>query len=446
MVRNQLVSLFSLGAALAGLAASYACIAQSAPGSDVALTQLDLARDYRLGAHITLHIASRPVGEVLYTIADLVHAEMRAVSWDREQRISLDVTDRPASDVMSQIANALSHGAPNGWRWALTDGTTHDPAYVMARSKAFVASEGDARDYPRQKAIELLKLMRAAARELHSGQAGQSLFALPAPQQRWLQSPESMQLRESLGAITDGQFASMSIHHPVPLAKITGKAQSLEFLPDDNHGNSPDRVASYTLRLMADAPASTVISEVKLNPVRDTLPDLRLAQDGNTTSIDPSQALQKANVHGRDLRDCGMLFHAIAASAHKYIIVEQFYKCGTDGTPHQVLADVSTGSFEAICNRICDAWNYQALQVGDTYYFWSKTWALDRAADIPDGTLSHWQHIIETRGNFTARDRGIAAGIHTWQQIGTTLKSWLPESGPWSSRTEYEELRTAGVK
>ena len=95
MVRNQLVSLFSLGAALAGLAASYACIAQSAPGSDVALTQLDLARDYRLGAHITLHIASRPVGEVLYTIADLVHAEMRAVSWDREQRISLDVTDRP---------------------------------------------------------------------------------------------------------------------------------------------------------------------------------------------------------------------------------------------------------------------------------------------------------------------------------------------------------------
>ena len=103
------------------------------------------------------------------------------------------------------------------------------------------------------------------------------------------------------------------------------------------------------------------------------------------------------------------------------------------------------GTLPQIVAGLCREWNLHAEKVGDDYLFWSRTWALDRAADIPERILSKWRTRFGVQGGLTLNDDMEIAAALTWPQVNLTLNLALPASGPWDQKKSYNALRLLGL-
>ena len=122
---------------------------------------------------------------------------------------------------------------------------------------------------------------------------------------------------------------------------------------------------------------------------------------------------------------------------------EAFYKTVYWGARSKGLQRLK-GTLPQLLNAICQEWGYHVKKAGDDYVLWSKTWAQDRARDIPESLLAQWRKRGERQAGYTLDDRIEMASSLTWPQLRLTLPMAIEKAGPWETKRDADILRFIG--
>lgn len=174
-------------------------------------------------------------------------------------------------------------------------------------------------------------------------------------------------------------------------------------------------------------------------------------QDAQGTVVDLAPLLAAKTTTPAQRADIGFTLQALAQAAHLNIYQEDFLRkslMDSDpdaNTPAPPPAGLKTlkGTASALIAAICAHWDYRWQRVGGDYLFWSRTWAVDRADDIPERLIAPWRRRLKAQGAFTLDDRAGIASALPLHLIRLTLDPALPEAGPWSPAS-YHLLRLLG--
>ncbi len=232
--------------------------------------------------------------------------------------------------------------------------------------------------------------------------------------------------------------------YPGGVPDIPPDPPSLSFRCDDYDEDHPERAALYGLYLQGVALADSSQMHLVFDPVGDSAPAgpiTEIPDDGQVIDLTPW--LKAPGVTTEQRSDVGFTLQALAEAANLSLYEEQFFKPSYWGARPGGLKTF-TGTLASLVRAICTEWGYRAARVGDDYLFWSRTWAQDRAVDVPEALIRKWRQREKQQGSFALDDRIEMASMLTWPQLRLTLNLILPDAGPWTSRREATALRFLG--
>ena len=459
-----------------------------------------LLRDIpELQQKITLDATDRPIGEVLAKISPSLPVDLSAERNVADQRVTLHVTNQPVYVLMGRLTRLLSHhpDTSEGYQWGNLDraaGTR--PAYQLWRDGHSVNEEESALDYPRREIGVLLRDVRnmsgmspqdlqkyagdfpykisastdslytRAFQGLSDTQLDDLVAGQPLPLDPTVFAPEIAALHQEevdraqagwksaqafLAANPGASMPGVSLSSPPPDVPLT--PPMLSVVPGSNYENYTDNFflsspTQYNVHLEGVSNDSLLLDTYDTNANRspDRVPPPKGPQLGPIVDLTP--LLTAKSVTPAQRRDVGFTLQALAHAAHITFYQEDFLHRSAEieatEAPNVVGLTTLKGPLPVLIAAICTHWNYQWQKVGDDYLFWSRTWAQDRADDVPERLLSPWRQRLQKQGKLTLADRADMAAALTWRQVGLTLKVALPETGPWSNDL-YQMLHVIGL-
>ncbi len=437
-----------------------------------------LAQDRSLRIPITLSAASRPLGGVLREVSSAYGIGLSARTGIADQRITVHLERVPLYKLMNLLARLLSHSLdqPKGYYWERLNGNSAHPAYRLWRDAISERNEQLALDEPRQRAIRLLRefhqLCRATDRERqdYKGELAQS----------YLTDPDLQPFRDALGGLSDEQLDELIRDGAVPISlgilrdqvasfnrkwreseqrMRTAAIQSgapdpfpngvpdsppdpprLSFQQDLYGGEHPERSTLFGLRLEGVSLYDGGEMHVVFDPLRDTGPPDLAPLPGEPT-VDIAPALLDPAVTPAQRSDSGFTFRAIARAAGTNLYQEHFFKPVYWGAPSRGLR-ILKGTPTQLINAACKEWGFTAIRNGRDVLIWSRTWAYDRAVDVPDRLIQAWIRQAMHDGGFTFAERLRIASELSWPQLRLTLDLALPASGPWDSMQKVRVMKS----
>ena len=486
-----------LMAALLLLAGPAGAAPAPAPVKEVPPAKPTLLRDDPLlQERVSLEATDRPLGDVLKELSPRLKVDLTASPAIADQRVTLHLTDQPVYLLMNRLPMLLSHlpARPPGYYWEKRDRPAKArPAFNLWRDLRSIQDEEYERDYPRREVAVMLRDMRNVIRMTPEQRAKYKSDYPPAP---YLNDADPVQMAlkglpdEQIDALVDGQKIPLD-----PALFVKGiaafkqkqrdyyalrKKQSDEYLrthspagpvepfvlevPDvapalslrrmDKNGEDPDKATQYEIHLdgigRLDSPGGegAVSDEGVVLDVYDTSADRALdwvplpAAVPKEPVIDLTPLLRGKLVTPEQRADTGFAIQALARAAHINVYQEHFLRRGATRGYAAPGPTPLKGTLPQLIAGICAEWNYHAEKVGEDYLFWSRTWAQDRAADVPDRLLSRWQARFKKQGGLTLDDHSEIAAALIWPQI-VTLSQVLPEGCP-ADIHAYTMLRLLG--
>lgn len=443
-----------------------------------------LREDPLLQEKVTLEVTDKPLGDFLAELSPKLKVDISAASQVADQRVTLHLTDQPLYLLMNRLPALLSHtlDKPHGYYWEKLDRpATARPAFNLWRDLRSVQDEEYARDYPRREAGVLLRDLRSLSRltpqervqykgdypytrfpgisPTEDGPEGTALRGLTDDQIETLLGGEKIALDPVVFAKEIAAFkqrqrtdrdrvyaVAIGAGHPVPEPPDVPPAISISRMDED--GDYPDQATKYELHLEGVNSYGTVLdvydTNQSRNPSREKL-SIPAAAEGVMPVIDLTPLLTGKSVTPEQRKDVGFTLQALAKAAHINLYQEDFFSRGaTWGYDSPGLATLK-GTLPQLITAICAEWDYHAEKVGDDYVFWSRTWAQDRAADVPDRLIAKWRSRLQKQGALTLSDNAEIAASLSWPQVHSTLNVALPEVGIWDSVRAYKTLRLMGL-
>lgn len=434
-----------------------------------------LRDDPLLQTLVTLDVMEQPLGDVLTRLNPVLKLDLTAEQDVADQRITLHVTGQPVHVLMGQLLALLSHDPahPHGYRWGSLDrapGARRD--YQLWRDAASVAEEEAARNYPRRQLAVMLRQMRDDAR-----------LPLPDPKEPQPTVWDIPYLKAFRG-LTDDQVDGLVNGATVPLDPALfpdeiaegnrrmkeGIARQREYtlsvgnpklipttiaLPapepmiqvtpvdQDMDESLPDQAGKFYLDLLGVVFSSRVLDTY--NTPNDPDPILLSLPADTGPRVDISPFLSAKTTTPEQRGDLGFTLQALARTAHLNIYGESFLRTSTlhGGGPHPGLETLQ-GSVPRLVAQICALWDYHAQPVPGGYLFWSRTWAQDRARDIPERQIASWRRRLLKNGFFSVYDRAEFDAALTWPQVRLTLDVALPEAAEEDDYYTYQILNLFG--
>ena len=432
---------------------------------------------------VTLAVTDRPLGDVLVTLTPTLKVDLSASAPVADQRVTLHLTDQPVYRLMERLPALLSHTPekPTGYYWERQERpTAARPAFNLWRDLRSVQDEERELDYPRREAAKMLRDMRNLASlppEQRNAYKSDYPFKFP--------SSEDELCAKALRGLSDDQLDALMNGGSIPLDSAlyskeiaAAKQQQCDRMREQQRIakliNSPDPYPngipdppSVPLSLCV-AKEDTGNSFLGFNACYEL--QVRGLDEGSvgglvidpydtTSRPDPSRLALKPPAADRpsgrsekrvdltpwlidkrltpaQLDDIGFNLQVLAKAAHITIYQEAFLK--KPDVMYAVRADRLTtlkGTLPQLVAAICVQWNFQAQKVGDDYFFWSRTWASDRALDVPERLIRRWRAKLKAQGYLTADDHAEIAAALTWPQIDVTLGQTMPEGCCRSAQT-----------
>ena len=409
---------------------------------------------------VTVDAVEQPLGSVLAALSPTLKLDLTAEQNVADQRVTLHVAGQPVYVLMQQLVLLLSHNAehPYGYHWgALERSEGERPDYQLWRDTASLTQEEEARDYPRRELGVFLHDLRHIAqlppRELPSYQ-GDYPYKNPDPDDAF---------NKAFRGLTDDQIDALVNGEVVPLDPLFFAEDIAAFKQDPNpgffYGNGPAiRVIPTDKENDRDAPEEIGSFNVHLDGIRgddivlDTYDTTKSRDPGRlfialptdvSPRVDLSPYLAAKTVTPQQKSDLGFTLQALAKAARLNIYEESFLRTSTlDGGPHPGL-DALQGSVPRLVAEICAVWNYHAEPIPGGYLFWSRTWAQDRARDVPERLIAPWQRRLKKNGVLSFYDRAEIASSLTWPQVALTVDPALFPSGS-DGVDAYRELNLFG--
>jgi len=459
----------------------------SAPVKNVPPAKPTLLRgDPLLQQKVTLEATDRPLGDVLKDLSLTLKVDLTASSQIADQRVTLRLTDQPVYLLMNRLPQLLSHapGKPRGYYWErLARPAKARPAFNLWRDLRSVQDEEHERDYPRREAARMLRDMRDV---IPLNFQERQKFKSDYPPARYPSGPPGTvsPLELALQGLSDAQIEALVDGQRMPLdparfagAVADGKKQqrdqwkrdqevaALDGRPDPfPHGfpEQPDvplvlsvrradedddtfKPTQYRTRMEGVEEGAGVIDVYDTNTDRDPNMVPLLAAGLKEPVFDLTPLPRDKSVTPAQRGDVGFALQALAKAAHVNVYQEDFFKEGATAKYDTPGPTPLKGTLPQLIAAVCREWNLHAEKAGDDYLLWSRTWALDRAADIPDRLLAPWRARFQKQGGLTLADDVEIASALTWPQVNLTLNLVLPASGPWDQKKEYNALRLIGL-
>ena len=449
-----------------------------APAKPMALRDNPLLQEM-----FSVEATNRALGDTLANLSHTLKVDLTASPQTADQRVTLHLTDQPLYLLMERLPALLSH-LPNkshGYYWERLDrpvGTR--PAFNLWRDLRSVQDEEHEQGYPRREAAVMLRDMRNLCRltnkerESYKGDFPFIRFPGISPTE---DGPEGRALRDltdaQIDALLDGEKVALDptlfpeeiaafkkqrrenylrIHH-IP----SGEAASVPALPDippalsvsiaDGGGNDPAGEMRYHLNLegIVNYSSNIDVYDTSAHPDPSRVSPVAAASaDKGAPSVDMAPFLNDKTVTPEQRGSLSFTVQALAKSAHVNIYCETFLK-GPYVAYLPKVGGLTTlkGTLPSLIGAICTEWNYQGQKVGDDYFLWSRTWAMDRAADVPDRLISRWRTRQQKQGALTLTDDKEIAATLTWPQIALTLAPAVP--GVRMGNSDYKALRLLGM-
>jgi len=476
----------------------------SAPVKSVPPAKPTLLRDDPLlQEKVTLEATDRPLGDVLKDLSLTLKVDLTASSQIADQRVTLRLTDQPLHLLMNRLPQLLSHapGKPRGYYWERLDRpATPRPAFNLWRDLRSVQDEEYERDYPRREAAVLLRDLRNMAQMPAQDRAK---YKGDYPD-RLDDYGDGLPFVKAMRGLTDDQIDALAAGQGLPLdpavfadgiaSEQQASAGTQKFLADilaerkkalaagqpDPHPNmrlshdAPPDVpmlrltpidedenigwfGAYTLSMQGVSFNSPLVLDTYNTTANPALyhitpvPKPERPGDAQGSVIDLTPLFAAKAITPAQRSDIGFTLQALAQAAHINIYHEDFLRKSpmdsnpapnSSGSPSTGLKTLK-GTLPALVTAICAHWDYRWQRVGSDYLFWSRTWAIDRANDIPERLIAPWRQRLKAQRAFTLDDRAGIATVLPLHLIRLTLDPVLPEAGPWSPAS-YRLLRFLG--
>lgn len=429
-----------------------------------------VASDPALQNNVTIDVVGRTIEDVLAQLSQTASVKLNATRTIADQRITLHITDKPLHEVMERLTGLLSHAptSPRGYHWEkLNRPTGERPAYRLWRDAQSRIEERAALDQPWQDALQHLKDSRNLARLPGEERSSYKSSFPPAsyakvdlnPLCQALKNLSDAQLealmrgtdiyiptaplKEALAAQYKALWERFKPDDPMPAFALRSDTMTLRVVRHDDGGERPNQSHIFGLAMGQGKVTGLINGYTHLNGYEETWGEGLLPEkdDPKAPVFDLAPLLAAKEVTPEQRGDIGFTLAALAKTAKISLYQEHFFKTNHFGRRSEGIQKLK-GTLPQLINAICREWGYQVEKVGEDYFFWSRTWAQDRAADVPERALDRWRKRSEKQqGNLTPENRMEIASSFTWPQVKLTLNLALPESGPWDMLREYRALR-----
>lgn len=416
--------------------------------------------DARLQASVVMDISSKPLRIVLEDLSRRTHVTLTAERELGEYRISIHAGAQSLAHSMGKLLDLFGHGKlPNtGYEWQRRGDSKTPSAYYLARNRRAIEEEIALLDMPRQTANRWLKELRDYTR---ASKEEQSKFSADWPMiQISIRNGHSMLIgdrspvSEAVKALTDAQLETLQQQGSVDLADLRFSDQARQTLipSTQNFGvaafprrtdfdvpgavlrlqqdEATDTSGNFSLGVYPHMPASCSISfnldtQHQLYPFFDTQEMQIPVREKPGKTVDILLHAPKQTT-GTPL---SMPFESVVALLAKEAQINVY---GEMFPRRPVQLDHTTGTPEEILTYACAYAGYCWRRVGGDYLLYSKSWAQDRQANVPQPLLERWLANFARTERYALKDLLEMATLRD-EQI-KNLIHWMDVQQPLSPR------------
>ncbi len=395
---------------------------------------------------ITLSLWSMPLHTALSRIAAVSGVNLTAAPDLMHYRISVAVHNQPLIDVMNEIVDLFGHGTIpyHDYGWAHV---TKPDGYELERNGEAIEHEQQMLQYPAEEMphqlreiIRFIRMPLKQRRKIKNTDSSWIAFNLKHNRGHLLKSTSIV--TDALRVITSEQLASLISDGQVEVDQCHPSSNAMKQLQINTTTssfappNTSIQASQFKKPILTLTPSPPDEFVTGLGEYQIGLQYMVGPQQYRSVfiTIDPLQT--QWPIHNKvshipgpivDIRPTGVTVpvlrttcqHALmrlAKVSDLQIISEAFV------APPLVLVR-SKGTAENVLDAICRSYGYNWRKVGDTYLVYSRAWAQDRQADIPQHLLDAWNQSISQHGYVTLRVLGQMSSMNKWQMPTITYST-----------------------
>jgi hypothetical protein len=373
--------------------------------------------DPELRTPVTVDLDGVPMYKAFAALTHKTGVALRTEVGLQEYRICLHTRATPLAHIMGRLQDLFGHGTlPNrGYEWVRsTEGGKN--SYSLFRNGRGRQEEADALNSPTQKLVPWLRQIRDYValppdkRKLYKSDCPILSFYI----KRGASMTENCPSVEAIAALTDAQIDELVANRQVAVPQLKLSDAALAYLkqvvPSDigiapiNTSNSQGPTVLnleqeqnsqlrgvFAVKMSAPwCPLSITLDTMRQLPIQYA-DEISTQKAGEGPQIDLFAHADSVASRSH-LCSLSQALSLLAQEAGITLYAETFPK------PEQNLLGTK-GNLESLLAMICRNFACEWRKDGDDYLVYSKSWAQDRAADIPQATLDRW------RANYTGQHR-----------------------------------------
>ena len=369
----------------------------------------------------------------LRSVSHYSSTPLKSLRSSGDYRLTIFAEGVNVEQVMRNTAYLLNHGEADGFAWEEVNQPAQE--FLLRRSIASVRREERMRNELGKTAAVWLSeykdsfTLAGDARKKKDGKALSAFLSGDNPT-----PPEGLQ-ETALSLLTDAEFQILlkDGSFRLPIARIPpvsrdqimrafqGKAEipsefEVRFTVSKNVPGSYDMTGN-TLPEPMNRTLTTVIDPLGVMGDTGKTSVKTLSEKEDSPEIDLTKTQDKKPAAD----DLSARLRAIARAAHINVYCEYFpprLKFFLGGALND------RGKLNTLLNQTAEAFSYNIVRRGDSYFLWSRTWFLDRPNTLPDKQYTAWRTIFENDQPFTL-DQRIEMTQLTDGQIGLLARTPL---------------------
>ncbi|MCW3096384.1 MAG: hypothetical protein JWL77_2002, partial [Chthonomonadaceae bacterium] len=415
-----------------------------------------MVSDAGLQTVVSLDVSGKPLRNVLANLSRQYEINIQPEQALADYRVCLHARNQPLNKIMGRLQDLFGHGtqAPRSCEWARVVEGAKQPVYYLRRTRHGIDEEEALLDTPRQ---TCLRWMKEFQRYLRLPKEEQAKFQAECPCLRATIRNGDLDgdvrpLGEAFAALADGQIEALMENGSVDLPGLVFSPEAqgvLKEFPEPPPGipktfSSPDRsTPGAGLRLEGDTDCDkTGAYFLRVGPHNGTYCTRSFIFDTQrqyTGLLDTEEMLlppiEKQGpvidlLAHRQSQDSTNPVSMSLEKALGLLAQESGLNLYTEVFPRwPIPVDQTKGTPEQLLTLLCGRAGYRWRKVGNDVLVYSRSWASDRQANIPQPLLDRWlanfvkngRHVLPDLLEMARLRDAQVKNLSHWMDVGSPL-------------------------
>jgi hypothetical protein len=372
-----------------------------------------LRTDTLLQQKVEANFTFAPLRRILASLSQQTGVSLHAEAGLGEYRLSLYAKETPLANLIGRVLDLFGHGVlPNdGYVWERRQTNEGNFSYRLIRLRKALIEEASLLDLPRKNALRWLRQLHEFA-SLSPEQQKEfktdcpAILACQRAGQELYHGPNAP-LREVVAALSTSQLETLADKGSVTLPAFAFSAEAKKYLeemppPDDerlkkqhlNNANAPGITLSFQPEIDSDLSGVFLLHLSPHGNLHwpyafpfDTLRQAAWATDTDELQLPPPEKQKplirlprKASDAVSTILSFEQIIALIAREAQLTLYAELFPR-------RPITLPALQGTPEELLTQVCAIAGYRWRKIGDDYLIYSKAWAQDRSANVPQSLI-----------------------------------------------------------